>query len=437
VVKNRQAGGQRGKSGDKRLSKKTFEAQLTALQKENAQLRQEFSSLSERTVALQILQEMTLKLTSDLNLDTLLNNILNSAIKVVGAVAGSLLLLDRRSDELVFEVVVGGGGESLEHQRMPRDKGIAGWVLKTQEPLIVDDVSREPHFYQAFQSSHFRTANIICVPLITRGETIGVLQVLNKISGERFEQEDLELLMSFAAQSATAIENARLVQALREEKERIVALEEDVRKRLARDLHDGPTQLLAALRMGLEFSRKLLTHQPERVDSELAEMLPIADRALKQVRTLLFDLRPAVLETQGLVPALEFYAQQIQDTEGFAVVLETGDLGLQLTGRAEKEIFSVVQEALGNIKKHAHAKQVWINLSAQGEQLIVTVRDDGQGFDTAQLDPTKGREGSLGMINMHERAQMLGGDLAITSQPDQGTVVTLSVPLDSHNTELP
>ncbi len=419
------------------MSKKTFEAQLTALQKENAQLRQEFSSLSERTVALQILQEMTLKLTSDLNLDTLLNNILNSAIKVVGAVAGSLLLLDRRADELVFAVVVGGGGESLEQQRMPRDKGIAGWVLKTQEPLIVDDVSREPHFYQAFQSSHFRTANIICVPLITRGEAIGVLQVLNKISGERFDQEDLELLMSFAAQSATAIENARLVQALREEKERIVALEEDVRKRLARDLHDGPTQLLAALRMGLEFSRKLLTHQPDRVDSELAEMLPIADRALQQVRTLLFDLRPAVLETQGLVPALEFYAQQIQDTEGFAVVLETGDLGLRLTGRAEKEIFSVIQEALGNVKKHAHAKQVWINLSAQGEQLIVTVRDDGQGFDTAQLDPTKGREGSLGMINMRERAQMLGGDLAITSQPGQGTVVTLSLPLDSHNTELP
>ncbi len=419
------------------MSKKTFEAQLTALQKENAQLRQEFSSLSERTVALQILQEMTLKLTSDLNLDTLLNNILNSAIKVVGAVAGSLLLLDRRADELVFAVVVGGGGESLEQQRMPRDKGIAGWVLKTQEPLIVDDVSREPHFYQAFQSSHFRTANIICVPLITRGEAIGVLQVLNKISGERFDQEDLELLMSFAAQSATAIENARLVQALREEKERIVALEEDVRKRLARDLHDGPTQLLAALRMGLEFSRKLLTHQPDRVDGELAEMLPIADRALQQVRTLLFDLRPAVLETQGLVPALEFYAQQIQDTEGFAVVLETGDLGLRLTGRAEKEIFSVIQEALGNVKKHAHAKQVWINLSAQGEQLIVTVRDDGQGFDTAQLDPTKGREGSLGMINMRERAQMLGGDLAITSQPGQGTVVTLSLPLDSHNTELP
>ncbi len=426
---------ERENQGEERLDEQTFERQVVALKEENAHLRQEYLSLSERTMALQVLQQMTLKLTSDLNIETLLNNILNSAIKVVGAVAGSLLLLDRRTDELIFEVVIGGGGEALEHQRMPKDKGIAGWVLKTQEPLIVDDVGQDPRLYKGIQSSNFRTANIICVPLITRGKAIGVLQVLNKISGERFNQDDQELLMTFAAQSATAIENARLVQALREEKERIVALEEDVRKRLARDLHDGPTQLLAAIRMGLEFSRKLLVRKPDQVDEELAEMLPLADRALKQVRTLLFDLRPAVLETQGLVPALEFYARQIQDTEGFFVTLEIGDFDQRLAGRAEKEIFSVVQEALGNVKKHAHAGHVWINLAEKDGQLTVTVRDDGQGFDMAKLDPTKGREGSLGMINMHERVQMLGGELSITSAPGQGTTVTLSVPLDGNDTK--
>lgn len=428
--------GKRENQGEERLDKQSFEKQLVTLEEQNAHLRQEYANLSERTMALQVLQQMTLKLTSDLNIDTLINNILNSAIKVVGALAGSLLLLDRRTDELVFAVVIGGGGESLEHQRMPKDKGIAGWVLKTQEPLIVDDVGQDPRLYKDIQSNNFRTANIICVPLITRGEAIGVLEVLNKISGERFNQDDQELLMTFAAQSATAIENARLVQALREEKERIVALEEDVRKRLARDLHDGPTQLLAAIRMGLEFTRKLLTRQPDQVDKELAELMPLTDRALKQVRTLLFDLRPAVLETQGLVPALEFYAQQIQDTEGFSVTLEIDEFDQRLVSRAEKEIFSVVQEALGNVKKHAHARQVWINFSKKDDRLVVTVRDDGQGFDTTKLDPTKGREGSLGMINMRERAQMLGGDLFITSEPGQGTTVTLSVPLDKNGTEL-
>jgi signal transduction histidine kinase len=416
------------------LDEQTFEKQLVTLEKENAQLRQEYLSLSERTMALQVLQEMTLKLTSELNLETLLNNILNSAIKVVGAVAGSLLLLDRRADELIFKVVIGGGGEALEHQRMPKDKGIAGWVLKTQKPLIVDDVGQDPHFYKGFQSGDFRTANIICVPLITRSDTIGVLQVLNKLSGERFNQDDLDLLMTFAAQSATAIENARLVQALREEKERIVALEEDVRKRLARDLHDGPTQLLAAIRMGLEFSRKLLVRKPDQVDKELAELLLLTDRALKQVRTLLFDLRPAVLETQGLVPALEFYARQVQDTEGFSVSLDIGGFDQRLASRAEKEIFSVVQEALGNVKKHAHARHVWITLSEKDGWLTVSVRDDGQGFDTAKVDPTKGREGSLGMINMHERVQMLGGELVITSTPSRGTIITFSVPLDENGT---
>jgi len=418
------------------LSKTKAEEQLAVLQKTYAGFQQEYQRLSERTMALQVLQEMTLKLTSELNLQTLLENILDSAIKVVGSVAGSLLLLDNFNDELVFKVVLGGGGETLEGQSMPKDKGIAGWVLKTREPLIVDDVSQDERFYEGFQSSDFHTANIICVPLVARGDIIGVLQVLNKSSGEQFIREDMELLMTFAAQSATAIENARLVQELREERDRIVALEEDVRKRLARDLHDGPTQLLAAIRMGLEFSRKLLAHDmTPQVDQELAELYAIADRALKQTRTLLFDLRPAVLETQGLVPALEFYAQQIQQTEDFSIVLKTGGFDRRLASRTEKEIFSVVREALSNIKKHAKAREVWIILEVDEERLTITVRDNGRGFDTTKLDPAKGKEGSLGMINMHERAQMIGGRLSVTSEPGQGTSVTLNVPLEQNAVE--
>jgi signal transduction histidine kinase len=417
------------------LDEQAIEQQLTALQQRNTHLRQEFIRLRERTMALQLLQEMTLKLTSELNVETLLENILNSAIKVVGAVAGSLILLDRRGEELVFEVVVGGGGEALEGRRMPREKGIAGWVLSACDPLIVDDVSRDERFYKAFESGDFQTANIICVPLVTRGNAIGVLQVLNRVSGEPFNEADLELLMTFAAQSATAIQNARLVQALRREKERIVALEEDVRKQLARDLHDGPTQLLAAIRMNVQFTRKLLIHEPNKVDAELADMLPVVDRALKQVRTLLFDLRPATLEAEGLVPALEFYAQQLEGTEDFRVIVDPGGFDGRLAGRAEKEIFSVVREALGNIKKHAQARHVWINLSIDDGRLSVVVRDDGVGFDVTQVDPAKGREGSLGMINMRERAEMLGGQLSISSATGQGTTVTLSVPLDDGGAE--
>ena len=419
------------------MNEQVIEKQLIALREKNVQLRQAYDSLRDRAMALQLLQEMTLRLTSELNVETLLENILNSAIKVVGAVAGSLILLDGRTDELVFAVVVGGGGEALQGQRMPRDKGIAGWVLNARAPLIVDDVSQDERFYKEIKSDGFRTANIICVPLITRGTIIGVLQVLNRVSGERFNQADLELLMTFAAQSATAIQNARLVRALRHEKERIVALEEDVRTRLARDLHDGPTQLLAAIRMNLQFMRKLLVHEPEKVDKELADLLPIVDRALKQVRTLLFDLRPATLETEGLVPALEFYARQLQDTEGFSVTLDPGGFDRRLAGRAEKEIFSVVREALGNIKKHAQAQRVWINLSVSDGRLSVTVRDDGIGFDATKIDPAKGREGSLGMINMHERAQMLGGKLFITSALGRGTTVVLSVPLVEKRSESP
>ena len=137
---------------------------------------------------------------------------------------------------------------ALEGKRMPADKGIAGWVATHREALIVDDVNRDDRYYRNIaQDYDFTTTSILCVPLIAKGRVIGVLQVLNQEPGKYFNAEDQEILSTFAAQSAVAIENARLYQSLREERDRIIAIEEDVRRRLARDLHDGPAQMLAAV----------------------------------------------------------------------------------------------------------------------------------------------------------------------------------------------
>ena len=124
------------------------------------------------------------------------------------ASAGSLLLLDRSTNELVFQVIEGGGGVALEGTRMPADKGIAGWVASHREPLIVDDVNRDDrHYRDIAKDSDFTTTSLLCVPMIARGQVIGVLQVLNKKPGKYFNTADQELLTTFAAQSAVAIEN--------------------------------------------------------------------------------------------------------------------------------------------------------------------------------------------------------------------------------------
>jgi signal transduction histidine kinase len=270
---------------------------------------------------------------------------------------------------------------------------------------------------------------MICAPLVNRGQGIGVLQVINKRTGKYFDESDKELLTALAAQSAIAIRNAQLYQDLREERDRLVALEEDVRKDIARDLHDGPTQLVAAIRMNLDFMRMLLQREPEKVNAEVSRMSSLADRAIRQLRTMLFNLRPVILETKGLLPALEAYSSRMSETEDFTVhLVARGEVPL-LSGQADSAIFAVVQEAVNNAKKHAQARNIWITLRRTQNALEVSVRDDGLGFDTDATLADYESRGSLGMINMRERAEMLQGSFSIRSAIGKGTLARLSLPL--------
>lgn len=405
------------------------------LRREIERLREQVAEAQVRISVLEVTQEIARSLSSELNLEPLLQMILASAVRVMDATAGSLLLLDRTTNELVFEVIEGGGGAALEKTRMPADKGIAGWVATHGEPLIVDDVNRDARYYRNIADEHaFTTDSILCVPMITRGQVIGVLQLLNKRGGLRFSLADQELLSALAAQSAIAIENARLYQSLREERDRILAVEEEVRHRLARDLHDGPAQMLAAVIMSANFIETAMKHGAvDQALKELSEMLPIAEKALHQVRTLLFDLRPVILETQGLIPALASYASRLRDQEKLNVTLTVnGEFG-RLSHKAELAVFSVVQEAITNARKHAQASRIDIEVTPTGEdQLLVCVRDDGVGFDVSKVLSRYEERGSLGMLNMKERADIVAGEFTISSQPGHGTTVSLRLPL-SHN----
>jgi signal transduction histidine kinase len=314
---------------------------------------------------------------------------------------------------------------------MACDQGVAGWVVANQEPLIVPDVLQDDrHFAEIPDGVQFPVQSLVCAPLAAKGKIIGAIQVLNKTQGHRFDDDDLDILTSFAAQSAVAIENARLYQDLKRERDRIVAVEEDVRRRLARDLHDGPAQLLTAITLNIDFIEMLAQRQPDKVVAELDCLRPTVQKALRQVRTLLFDLRPVILETQGLVPALQSYVERQREMDEVAYHLEVHGFQQRLAPPAEQAIFAIVQEAAGNVRKHARARNVWIGVAGQPRRLVVTVRDDGQGFAVDQVAAGYDRRGSLGMLNMQERAEGIGGKLAIRSRPGAGTTIVLTVPLD-------
>jgi signal transduction histidine kinase len=381
----------------------------------------------------QVLQRISQQLVSELDIERLLRSILGAAIEVTEAQAGTLYLLDESTDELEFKVVVGGGGDKLVGRRMGRDQGIAGWVLNHRRAVIVDDTLQDERHYGPIPASvGYTTESMICAPLIDRGTAFGVLQILNKQNGERFDESDRELLVALAAQSAVALRNAQLYQELREERDRLVSVEVDERKRLARSLHDGPTQVVAAVIMRLQFIRRLLSVEPDKVDAELLEVGTLAEQAMRQLRTMLFELRPVVLETQGLIPALEVYARRLSETERFTVHLGVQGAAFRLRKQSEAAIFAVIQEAIGNAKKHAMAENIWIDIHRLEDRLKVNVRDDGRGFDVDETLPVAESRGSLGMIHMRESAELLRGALAFKSRRGQGTTVCLVVPLN-HN----
>jgi len=394
------------------------------------ELGRQYQLAQERIAALTVLQDVARNLTSELDLNKLLREILHSAVTVLKASAGSLLLWDDATNELVFAVTDGGAGEALEGQRMPADKGIAGWVFTHRQPDVVYEVRSNERFYRAIDESlGYRTSSLVAVPMVTKGQCIGVLEVLNKKSGEGFDENDRDILYALAGQAAIAIVNARLYQEVQEEKDRIIALEEDVRKELARDFHDGPAQTLAAMIMGIELLEALPVRTPKSVAEGLTELKTMATKTLHQVRNMIFELRPVILKTQGLEPALLSYVERLREAEDMNIHLKVEGLAERLSPKLEEICFSIIQEAISNVKRHANEKNVWLTAVRRGDEFQVVVKDDGEGFDPVKVEQSYDRRGKLGLLNMRERAEMIGGRLSIESAPGKGTTITLDVPL--------
>lgn len=371
-------------------------------------------------------------LVTTFDINKLLSDTMQLAADVIDAGAASLMLIDEDRQELVFEVSHGSRSKMLRQQRIPLDEGIAGWVARNGYPVIVNDARTDPRFsHRVDVRTGFLTQSIAAVPLKIKGRIIGVLEVLNKYSGAGFNQEDVRLMSSIAAQAAIALENARLYQQVRQERDHIIKAQEDVRRELARKLHDGPVQLLSAISMSLDHLERLNEVKPEAVHNEINALRNLVRNAMRDARNILFELRPIILETQGLVAALEEYVNQLRNTESFTVHFKTvEEVGYE--PKVAGTIFSIVQEAVNNIKRHANARNVWILLELKNNRFLVSVRDDGEGFDVEKTEAGYDRRGSFGLLNMRERAELIEAELHIQSRPEapnRGTTIQLILPL--------
>jgi signal transduction histidine kinase len=365
---------------------------------------------------LHLLYEVGQALATNLDLPSLLEDIKRHIPEVMGAERCSIMLLDESTRELVLHTADTHTGEFREF-RIPTDRGIAGWVATNGIGQIVNDVEADPRWFDGVaRDIDFVTRSILCAPMRRGDRTIGVMQALNKRSGEPFSEQDLQLLTTLATQAAIAVENARLVRDLKSERDKLLAKEAEVRAAIARDLHDGPTQSIAAIAMNIEFVKKLMRAMPDRVESELNVLSELVQKTSQDIRTLLFELRPLGLETQGLLSTLQQYVSRFRDPLGsMRLRLEAPSSLPRLPVDVEAAIFIIVQEAVNNARKHARAPEVAIYLYVEEGQFVASVRDRGRGFNLPAVESSYNSRGSLGLLNMRERARLIGGEYRIRS----------------------
>jgi signal transduction histidine kinase len=262
------------------------------------------------------------------------------------------------------------------------------------------------------------TRSELTVPITVKGHTIGVLDVQSK-QLDGFDQTDIEMLQALANQAGIAIENVRL----HEQAKHIAVLEE--RQRLARDLHDSVTQSLYGLNLYAEAAAgHLAIGQLDQVRQYLNDIQKTTQESLSEIRLLIYELRPPILEQEGLIAALQNRLYSVESRAELKSNLKS-NLVERLPLAVEEGLYKIAQEALNNTLKHAYAKKIEISILKDKETTTMEISDDGKGFD-----PTNAcQEGCLGILSMRERASVQDWDFNLESSPGMGTRIRVEVHL--------
>lgn len=318
----------------------------------------------------------------------------------------------------------------------PAERGVLKEIVQTAETCLVESPGSDPELgtLVTLQTMH----SALTVPL-RRGLNSYGLMLFAHPDPDFFNPDRVEVLEVISQQAVIAIQNARLYQDVEREKEHIIESQEEARKKLARDLHDGPAQSLAAITMGINITQRLLENDPAQALEELARVEDLSRRTTKEVRHMLFTLRPLVLETEGLIPALSAMAEKMRDTYRQNVLVEADtEVERRMDTNKQTMTFYLAEEAVNNARKHAQAAKVLVRLHfKQGDPdlAVLEIIDNGKGFDVAAVTSAYERRGSLGMVNLRERTDLVSGLLSIESVPGRGTCVSVTIPLSESAAE--
>jgi signal transduction histidine kinase len=367
--------------------------------------------------ALMAVSDAVLAVGAELSLEEVLQRLVHSARELAGARYAALGLPDGEGGFRRF--LTSGMSDELVASLgpLPRQHGVLGAMLETQAPHRTGDIHEHPRFRGWWPAGHPDMRSFLGVPIVAPQGVIGAFYLTEKIDAPDFTHEDEELIGLLAAHAAIAIENARLYE---ESRELSIVAE---RNRLALDLHDAVSQKLFGLVLSADAAGTLLERDPAAAHEQVEKLRTLAQEALDELRSLVFELRPPELEKDGLGGALRKHIEVLRRLLQREIELEIAD-GLPADPARDREVLRIAQEALQNALRHADAQHVSLRLRTEDGGLLLEVEDDGVGFEP---DAPGLRSRRLGLTSMEERSRRLGSKLEIDSARGSGTTVRLEV----------
>jgi len=372
---------------------------------------------ADRMRALSALYDVTAVASESLDLTTTLERVLERVLKSMPNSMGVIHLLDETGETLRLTVRQKFPSVGVAQRDFVRSSnGLADWVIEHNEPLVVPDVVADPRTAQIAKLDP-QTA-YVGLPIHAGKRVLGVLGILFKTAGQlQFNLNEVTLLSAIADHIGIVVESAQL----RQQIEQAAVLEE--RGRLARELHDSVTQLLYSVNLFAKAGRDAYRlGNAAQGDQYLTRLEDTGRQAIKEMRLLLYELRPHELEREGLQGAIQHRLDAVEGRAGIKTQLWV-NLTADLSPEIEKELYSIVQEALNNALKHAQASSITVHLETGQETLELVVSDNGSGFDVDNVT----NKGGMGLVTMRERAKKLGGEATILSEPGQGATIRVSL----------
>jgi len=373
-----------------------------------------------------------------LNLREVMDTALRETLALTGLQAGWITLRQSESDELWLAASRGLSEETVRvHRQCNWNRCVCSPIFESGRSQVFQDNQQRP----CPAAARLQREGLIfraCTPLQAREHVLGVMSLVGAPAGNEgvFNEDSLRILTAVGREVGVAIENASLYEELRETEilrrrllERGYELQEEERRRIARELHDQTSQQLTSILMTLKVLGE--ARSLSEVQARVEDLREMAAQTLEEVHDLALALRPRLLDDLGLLAALQHYLGEFRDRSHLPVDFQV--LGLEnrrLPPRVETTLYRIAQEALANVMRHAQAENVGVLLEVRDTSAILIVEDDGMGFDVSGAMGSHVHEGNLGLYGMRERTALVGGTLTVESVPGEGTSVFAQIPLE-------